>query len=415
MKTINLRQKMKIIFVNSSFGIPVEGNTGGAISIREQINAFKSLGHQIILIASAVKTKDFNIKNKALRYIYLGMVTVKGALFGWAIGTYRLLYNVKLFYIIKSKIKKERPDFIYERYSIYGIAGLMIARKETIPFILNYESPIIYEITNFGKLRFPGIARKIESKLLLKANAIVVQTNILKDYLVAKGVDKGKIFAIPNGVNVNKFNPSLYDGNIIKDKYALRDKVVVGLSGNFRPWHGLDVLVKAALLALREKNNLHFLLVGHGQRDIRVLLKNFIRDNNIEDNVTITGNIQYDEIPLYISAMDIAVAPFLKQTTAKSEFFYGTSLKIFEYMAMEKPIITSRIGEIPKFINDGETGLLTVPGDPVDLKDKILMLCKDERLCKDLGRNAGKAAIKKYTWEEKARRTIEVYEQIKNR
>lgn len=403
---------MKIVFVNSSFGIPVEGNTGGAISIREQLSAMRSLGHKVVLIASVLREKNLKIKRKSFRYIYFGVLTLYGILFGWLREIHILLHNVTVYYKIKSRLKGERIDFIYERYSLYGVAGLIMAKRVKAPFILNYESPIVYEMTNFGKIWFPGIALKIENKLLFHADAVVVQTNILKQYLLSRGVDRGKVFAIPNGVNAEKFDPSLCDRNMIRDKYALRDKVVIGLSGNFRPWHGVDVLAEAALLATKERKDLHIFLVGHGQRDIRDYLRNFIRDNNMESHITITGNIPYDEIPLYISAMDITVAPFVKQTISESEFFYGTSLKIFEYMAMEKPIITSRIGEIPLFIRDGENGVLTEPGNPVELKDKILMLVGNEELRNLLGKNARTIAMK-YTWEKKAEKTIDVYKQVK--
>ena len=110
-----------------------------------------------------------------------------------------------------------------------------------------------------------------------------------------------------------------------------------------------------------------------------------------------TGYIPPSEIPNYISAMDIVVAPY-----PELKFFYYSPVKIFEYMACQKPVLTTNIGQISEIITDGENGVLCKPDDSDELLNKLLQLIEDREKRKKIGLNARKTIVDSHTWSIKA-------------
>ncbi len=117
--------------------------------------------------------------------------------------------------------------------------------------------------------------------------------------------------------------------------------------------------------------------------------------------------MQYDEIPAYISAMDVTVAPY-----TPNDLFYYSPIKIFEYMAMAKPVVAGRIGQVEELILDGETGVLFEPGDIGDLERALERLADDRPLCKRLGSRARDWVRKERTWDNNASQVIATAEEL---
>ena len=152
----------------------------------------------------------------------------------------------------------------------------------------------------------------------------------------------------------------------------------------------------------------HLLIVGDGP--LRSWIEGYIQGARLEVMVTIMGSVPYDRIPSLIQRMDVALAPY-----PPMEDFYFSSLKLFEYMAIGKPVVASRIGQIQQVIQDGATGLLVRPGDPRDLVEKIERLRRAPGLRKALGIAASQEASH-HTWERNARRVIALADSLmKNR
>jgi glycosyltransferase involved in cell wall biosynthesis len=88
--------------------------------------------------------------------------------------------------------------------------------------------------------------------------------------------------------------------------------------------------------------------------------------------------------------------------------FYFSPLKLFEYMAAGRAVVASRIGQIPEIVRDGETGLLTVPGDPVDLAAKIRCLYRDRHLRERLGCEARRESFHHHGWDSRVGAVMEL-------
>src|SRR4029079_18728725 len=133
-----------------------------------------------------------------------------------------------------------------------------------------------------------------------------------------------------------------------------------------------------------------FLLVGSGSLHVEV-------EKRLEAEVAVrrvifTGAVGHKRVPGLLDACDILVAPHVP--LADGSEFFGSPTKIFEYMAMGKGIVASRLGQIGEVLVDGETALLVEPGDVEELKAAILKLVEDAELRRRLGTNARAAAEK---------------------
>jgi glycosyltransferase involved in cell wall biosynthesis len=117
-----------------------------------------------------------------------------------------------------------------------------------------------------------------------------------------------------------------------------------------------------------------------------------------------TGSVPYEKVPLYINASDICVAPFRIKRNMK----IGLSpLKVFEYLACEKPIVSSEILNL-EFIEQQNLGILVKPEDPDELAKAIIKLLKDDKLREEMGKNGRKYVVKNHSWEAIGRKTAEI-------
>ena len=148
------------------------------------------------------------------------------------------------------------------------------------------------------------------------------------------------------------------------------------------------------------------MIVGSGADLSR--LKSLAKDLEITDKVIFTGAIEYNLVPEYLAAADIAVACFEDNDLTRSK----SPLKIVEYMAAGKAIVASNVGEVPKML-DG-CGILTEPGNVYSLAKGIIRFFEDEKLRKRCEIKARKRAEEEYKWEVTADNILRAYEIAKN-
>jgi glycosyltransferase involved in cell wall biosynthesis len=126
--------------------------------------------------------------------------------------------------------------------------------------------------------------------------------------------------------------------------------------------------------------------------------------------VIFTGAVGHERVPGLLDACDILVAPHVP--LADGSEFFGSPTKIFEYMAMGKGIVASRLGQIGEVLVDGETALLVEPGDVEELREAIVKMIEDKELRHALGVKARQTAEKEHTWTHNAQRVLDAYKSL---
>jgi glycosyltransferase involved in cell wall biosynthesis len=124
--------------------------------------------------------------------------------------------------------------------------------------------------------------------------------------------------------------------------------------------------------------------------------------------VIFTGAVAHERVPSLLDACDILIAPHVP--LADGSDFFGSPTKIFEYMAMGKAIVASRLGQIGEVLVDSETALLVAPGSPGEIVNAIVRLLDSGELRARLGTKAREVAVKNHTWARNAQRVLDAYD-----
>ena len=365
------------------------------IHISELVNAFRALGHEVELIGLVRKPRDGEHKEGGGFW-----AQIAGLMPPLAYELSELGYNFYAFWRLTFHGLRRRPRFIYERYSLFTFGGLFAARLLRVPFILEVNAPIAWEKSHYGTLVLAGLARSIERYVCSHADHTIVVSSVLAERLKHDGIPADRMILMPNGIDPTRFNPQI-DGQSVRKRHAIPHLApVAGVIGWFRPWHGLDALIRAcADHHLFELRDLYLLLVGDGPAIPEA--RRLAQDLGCADRVIVTGPVSHQDIPSYGAAMDIAVQPRATD--------YACPMKIIEYLALGRKIVAPDQPNIRDILEDGKNALLFVPEDYSSLASAIEKIIANS----DLGRRLAYAATatiaeRDLTWSGNANRVIDL-------
>ena len=238
---------------------------------------------------------------------------------------------------IKKQIQEFKPDVIIAFGILNAYLGMQQAKKHDIPFVY-------YLIDHLHTLLPNKLTRKtaeqFEKRTIKSADKIFVINKGLKDYAVEMGGDINKMSIIPAGVDLEKFNPQI-DGSSIRKKYGIKkDDILLFFMGWIYNFSGMKEVAKS--LSITDNENIKLMIVGEG--DLYKPLLKMKSENNLNEKLILTGKIPFEEIPKHISAADICLLPAYKNEIMMNI----VPIKIYEYMAMGKPVIATNLPGIQK-------------------------------------------------------------------
>jgi glycosyltransferase involved in cell wall biosynthesis len=238
--------------------------------------------------------------------------------------------------------------------------------------------------------------RLCEEVTLRSAARIVVVSSVLRDDLINRGIQPDRIRVNPNAVDADYFYPGRGCEAARRELGIRPDEVLVGFVGSFSLWHGIEVLQRAIarLLSSSQPCRFRFLLMGDGllQAEMRSALAAY--ENTGE--VIFTGSIPREKVADYLDASDILVSPHIPMPDGSK--FFGSPTKLFEYMAMGKGIVASRLDQLAEVLDHNQTALLVTPGDAGELADAIQQLALNPEKRAALGAAARRAAVERHGW-----------------
>ena len=248
------------------------------------------------------------------------------------------------------------------------------------------------------------LLERFEALNLAAASRIFVVSEVERQNLLRINVPEKRIVVNPNGVDTETFRPGVGGAALRREFGIPENEIVAGFVGTFGPWHGVLTLAQA-IASMPPDSGVRFLLIGAGR--FRDEVERIVRDAGREHQVIFAGHVSHERVPALLDACDILLSPHVPLEDGSD--FFGSPTKLFEYMAMGKGIVASRLGQIGEVLAHEETGLLVEPGDVEELSDAILRLTQSPGLRERLGAAARRTATERHTWKQNAQRVIGGY------
>jgi glycosyltransferase involved in cell wall biosynthesis/ubiquinone/menaquinone biosynthesis C-methylase UbiE len=321
--------------------------------------------------------------------------------------------------IVKAACEVLRPAYIYERLCLGNYVAALLSRELQIPYIIEYNGSEISMQRSFDKTApfYADVYVKAEEVAFRQATIISVISEHVRDDLLKRGVAADKIVVNPNGADLESYKPA---GPA--ERRGLRESLgfgaadrVVGFTGTFGGWHGIDVLADAIPKICAADRNIRFLVIGDGT--YKPQLDEQVDRHHLGERVLRVGRVPQAEGARLLKACDIYVSPHNSHMVDSP--FFGSPTKLFEYMAMGGGIVASDLEQIGEVLSPAlrsgdldradlrvttERAVLCTPGSVEEFSAGVVGLARRADLCEALGRNARQAVVDHYSWQRHVQR-----------
>ncbi len=363
-------------------------------------------GHQVTVIASdlsyltgnhtaAVRSGVFvEQKIKGIRVLRARALPTLHRSFPWRVASFLCFMLTSAWTALRSG----RADVVMGTTPpiFQAVTGWIVATVSGRPFLLEVRDLWPDFAIGLGVLKNPiliDLSRWLERFLYSRATQLVVNSPAYRDYLIGRGVSPNKISLIPNGVDSDMFNPD-DKGREIRRQLGLVGQFVVTYAGALGLANDIPTILRAAQ-RLRDKPDVHFLLVGDGKEASN--LKALAQQLQLP-NVIFTGALPKSEVPRILAASDMCVA------TLKNIPMFRTTYpnKVFDYMAAGRPTILAIDGAIRQVIDAAGGGIFVPPGDDAALASAVCTLNQDRPRVDAMGKAARAYVVQHFDRRQQA-------------
>ena len=293
-------------------------------------------------------------------------------------------------------------DLVYEYAATLQCLG-WIFQLQGIPWILQAEAILFYEAKAERKaLVLDGLARWIEIRAYQKCDVLACVSETLKEILVRDfNISAEKIVLVPNGVDVNFINPERHAPKRIFPGFT------IGFVGSLYAWAGLDILFEALHELRAEGLELSLVIVGDGA--MKAIWEKQVQQLGLDNHVAFLGRLSSSLVPQYIAGFDVGYSGQVQLQMGK---MYLSPMKLYEYMAMAKPVIASSFEDAQRLVSDSKTGFLFRPGDKNDLKRALIQAFHSRELLPEMGNLARQEIEINHSWTVRVKTLVEAVEPI---
>ena len=259
------------------------------------------------------------------------------------------------------------------------------------------------EITTATGGRLHGNKRR---DYLNAADKVIAVSSFTCDALTQQmGLRAEQVSLVQNGVDTDRFTPGERDAGLVR-KYGLEGKKVVLTLGRLVPRKGADMAIRAMAKVIRQRPDVHYLIVGDG--DLRPELERLIAEEDMAARITLVGTVSDDDLVRYFRLCDLFLMPNRTMPDGDTE---GFGLVFREANACGKPVIGGRAGGVVEAVVDGQSGYLVNGEDPDEIAAKVLTVLDDEALSSFLGTRGLEIARRSNT-REVANQFVQIAERV---
>jgi len=375
--------------------------------VENEINILTSSGHNVFLACTTSQNK-FQIeehKNLTIFRFPISKFIYKSSALALLVPFYFWFWNKNLLKLFN----KYGFDVIHLHDLPLIKVVFKFSKKYNIKLVADYHENRPEIMKMYSHINdFPGKYlisikkwQQYQIKYTPKADRLILVTEEAKDYYASNyHIDLKKIIILPNYVLLNRIRKYETDDNFspfIKNKFTV---VYFGDTGLRR---GTQSIINAADI-LRNDSNIHFLIIGKSKEQNKLEWE--IKNRSLK-NITLTGWIPVSEAIKYIHVSKVGLCPFLRNIHHDTTY----ANKMFQYMALGKPVIVSNCTSQSNFVKKESSGLIFEAGNYKELSDCIIKLTS-KQLYEELSRNALNCIEHKYNWEKSGKNLIDLYQNI---
>ena len=320
--------------------------------------------------------------------------------------SHRLAINAALRSHLPRALAALDAPFIYVRHQALIVAPAEVAQRHGVKLVVEWNASERWALENWT--RSPSFIKRLtlplvgvfERALVRGSDVIAAVSREAGQMAIDAGGRAGQILTVPNAVDLAQIDRVLSDAGVTPGAAleATSAPPVVGWVGTFGEWHGAEVLIEAVS---RAATSLRLVMIGDGST--RRACEALSAELGLADRIEFRGQVPHDEAIRALAACDLLAVPHVP---LRDQPFFGSPTKLFEYMALTRPIVASRLAQIGEVLVDRETGLLVPPGDAGELAAALDEVCASPDLAKRIALGARRDAEARHTWAARAEQVL---------
>jgi len=304
--------------------------------------------------------------------------------------------------------ERERPAVVHGRSTyLISLPALVAARQLGLPFV--YEVSGMWELVfaardKDGKnLALIERVTDLETLVIREADALITLTGDMREELLRRGADPGRIHMAPNSVDPDAFAPQPPDAALKQSLGIPAEVPVVGYVGSFVDYEGLDDLVQACARLHRQGTPLRLLLVGDGleSRPLRQLVDSL----GLNGIALLPGRVDHSLVKRYYSIIDVLAYPRKPWEVCETV----SPMKPFEALALEKAVLVSSVRALQAIVRDGETGRVFQKGNVASLAQTLQDMLASPEARAEYGRRGREWVIRNRSWRAAGETVAQAY------
>lgn len=373
----------------------LESPVGGSIThMSGMLAGFRELGVRVGLVTSVEPPEQLA---EVVDDVEITSPLSRGARVNGDIS--RLAENETLRRAGRALAERLQPAFIYQRHGAFLVAGADLAHTVCIPLVLEWNASEVWCRANWEQTRrllrvLDPLLSSMERHIVRAAARILAVSTPAAHMALEAGADPSKVFVIPNAAHTAQISELIRD---VPPRAASRP--LIGWIGSFGPWHGAEVLVEA-LAHLDEGVDL--LMIGDGRE--RHGCERLAERLGLAHRIEWAGSLPHDEAVRRLARCDILASPHVP---LPGQQFFGSPTKLFEYMAIGRPIVASNLEQLGEVLDDHRTARLVEPGDVASLTAGIAQILAMTDRGAGLGEAARREAREHHDWTHRAQAVLD--------
>jgi len=293
-------------------------------------------------------------------------------------------------------LAREKFDLVHTHNSKAGFLGRLAARWNHVPSIIHtVHGFAFHEEENWFFRHLFIVLERMAARWC--DQMIAISQPMLEWAQREKIAPPEKLVKIYSGIEVERFRNQPPSPEL-KSRFGIQpEETVIGVVSKLWEGKGHEVLIDAVARLLDSGCRVKLLMVGEGYLEEK--LREKVKHLGIEKNVVFTGF--WSDVPEITAILDISALP---------SFYEGMGRVVLEAMAAGKPVVASRVGGIPEFVEDGVTGYLISPGDVEALVQRLKTLISDSDLRQEMGQRGAERMRHEHSAETMVNRIHQVYQ-----